>query len=81
MESLLYGKINFPHTFPKQSLILAGANIEMVRIDTIRESNAKCKDIHELVAVFVGGTGGIGESTAKELFLRTTKPRAYIIGR
>ncbi|KAI5365232.1 Putative short-chain dehydrogenase/reductase SDR, NAD(P)-binding domain superfamily [Septoria linicola] len=53
----------------------------MVRIDTIRESNAKCKDIHELVAVFVGGTGGIGESTAKELFLRTTKPRAYIIGR
>lgn len=53
----------------------------MVRIDTVRESNAKCKSLVGLVAVFVGGTGGIGESTAKELFLRTTSPKAYIIGR
>lgn len=52
----------------------------MVRIDSIRESNAQAKDL-ELVVVFVGGTGGIGESTAKELFLRTTRPKAYIIGR
>lgn len=58
-----------------------GANLEMVRIDAIRESNAKAKGIEGLVAAFVGGTGGIGESTAKELFLRTTRPRAYIIGR
>jgi hypothetical protein len=29
----------------------------------------------------VGGTHGVAESTIKELFLRTTKPRAYIIGR
>lgn len=53
----------------------------MVRIDTIRESNAQGKALGELVVVFVGGTGGIGESTAKELFLRTTRPRAYIVGR
>lgn len=53
----------------------------MVRIDTIRESNAQAKGLEGLVAVFVGGTGGIGESTAKELFIRTTRPRAYIIGR
>jgi hypothetical protein len=53
----------------------------MVHISTIRESNEKAKDIEGLCAVFVGGTGGIGESTAKELFLRTKAPRAYIVGR
>ena len=61
--------------------LVYGANLEMVHIDTIRESNARGKKLSGLVAVFVGGTGGIGESTAKEFFKRTTKPRAYIIGR
>ncbi|KXT17564.1 hypothetical protein AC579_6177 [Pseudocercospora musae] len=59
----------------------AGANLEMVRIDAIRESNAQAKCLDGLVAVFIGGTGGIGESSAKELFLRTTRPKAYIVGR
>ena len=63
------------------TLFRYGANIELVHIDTVRESNAKGKDLKGLVAVFVGGTGGIGESTAKELFQRTTRPRAYIVGR
>lgn len=58
-----------------------GANLEMVSIDTIRESNAKAESLCDLIGVFVGGTGGIGESTAKEFFKRTTRPRAYIIGR
>ena len=58
-----------------------GANLEMVNIDTIRESNAKGKQLHDLVAIFVGGTNGIGESTAKEFFKRTTRPKAYIVGR
>lgn len=53
----------------------------MVKIDTVRHSNEQAKVLDGLVVVFVGGTGGIGESTAKELFLRTTRPRAYIIGR
>lgn len=53
----------------------------MVKIDTIRESNNKVKDLTDLVTIFVGGTGGIGASTAKELFLRATRPRAYIVGR
>lgn len=53
----------------------------MVRIDTVRESNAQAKGLEDTVAIFLGGTGGIGESTAKELFIRTTRPRAYIIGR
>ena len=34
----------------------------MVRIDSVRESNAKGKQLHDLVVVFIGGTGGIGES-------------------
>ena len=61
--------------------LVYGANLEMVSIDTIRKSNEQGKQLSGLVAVFVGGTGGIGESTAKEFFLRTRQPRAYIIGR
>jgi len=53
----------------------------MVSIDTVRKSNARGKELSGLVAVFVGGTGGIGECTAKEFFRRTTKPKAYIVGR
>lgn len=58
-----------------------GTNLEMVPIDTVRESNAQGNVIDGLIAVFVGGTGGIGESTAKEFFKRTTRPIAYIVGR
>ncbi|TKA73808.1 hypothetical protein B0A55_05534 [Friedmanniomyces simplex] len=61
--------------------LLYGANIEMVSINSVREANAKAKSIKNLVCVFVGGTGGIGASTALELFRRTTSPKAYIIGR
>lgn len=74
------------------------SNTDRWRIDTIRESNNKVKDLTDLVTIFVGGTGGIGNcgvprraqveltpprgaSTAKELFLRATRPRAYIVGR
>ncbi|KEQ74797.1 hypothetical protein M436DRAFT_42599 [Aureobasidium namibiae CBS 147.97] len=53
----------------------------MVSLETIRASNLKTSNLENLVAVFVGGTHGVAESTVKELFLRTTKPRAYIIGR
>lgn len=63
------------------SQLIFGANLEMVGIDLVRSSNDQGRFLTGLVVVFVGGTGGIGESTAKELFRRTTKPRAYIIGR
>lgn len=43
-----------------------GANLEMVGIDVVRKSNDQGKFLTGLVVVFVGGTGGIGESTAKE---------------
>ncbi|CZT21671.1 uncharacterized protein RCC_07536 [Ramularia collo-cygni] len=63
-----------PYTLP-------GANLEMIRVETVRESNEQVKGLEDYVAVFIGGTGGIGESTAKELFIRASRPRAYIIGR
>lgn len=53
----------------------------MVSIESVRASNAEGHLIQDFVGVFVGGTGGIGESTAKELFQRTVRPRIYIIGR
>lgn len=58
-----------------------GANIETIHIDTCRLSNAKIKDLKPLVGVFVGATGGIGETTIRELFERGTAPKVYIIGR
>ncbi|KAK3117218.1 hypothetical protein LTR53_001645 [Teratosphaeriaceae sp. CCFEE 6253] len=63
------------------SKILNGANIEMVKIDAVREANAKAESIRDLVCVFIGGTGGIGASTVQELFRRTPNPKAYIVGR
>lgn len=53
----------------------------MVSSESIRASNAQGDRIKDFVAIFVGGTGGIGESTAKELFKRTVRPRIYILGR
>ncbi|KAI4760901.1 hypothetical protein E4T52_07043 [Aureobasidium sp. EXF-3400] len=61
--------------------LIFSENQGMVSLDTIRASNIEAGNLEELVAVFVGGTHGVAESTVKELFLRTTKPRAYIIGR
>ncbi|KAK4544232.1 hypothetical protein LTR36_004442 [Oleoguttula mirabilis] len=53
----------------------------MVTIDAVRSANVKGKLLGNQVAVFIGGTGGIGESTAKEFFKRTSTPKAYIVGR
>ncbi|KAI6894326.1 hypothetical protein KC318_g14135 [Hortaea werneckii] len=53
----------------------------MVSVEAIRKANAQGKSLDGLVCVFVGGTGGIGESTARELFVRATRPRAVIVGR
>jgi NAD(P)-dependent dehydrogenase (short-subunit alcohol dehydrogenase family) len=53
----------------------------MVSSESVRASNAQGHHIRDFVAIFVGGTGGIGESTAMELFKRTVRPRIYIVGR
>lgn len=59
-----------------------GESLEMVSSESIRASNAAAADyVKDFVAIFVGGTGGIGESTAMELFKRTVRPRIYIVGR
>jgi hypothetical protein len=57
------------------------AGLETIPISTIRASNAQCTCFDGLVVVFVGGTDGVGRATALEMFRRTTRPRAYIVGR
>lgn len=34
---------------------LPGANLEMVRVETVRESNEQVKQLKDFVAVFIGG--------------------------
>jgi hypothetical protein len=55
--------------------------LEAIPISAIRASNAQCSCFDGLVAVFVGGTDGVGRATAMEFFKRTTRPKAYIVGR
>ncbi len=55
----------------------------MVSLQTILTSNAQIASTLPpgLVAIFIGGTSGIGEATIKKFAQYTTQPRAYIIGR
>ena len=55
----------------------------MVSLATVRSSNAlvSSKLPAGLVAVFVGGTSGIGEISLRTLVKYTSKPRIYIVGR
>ncbi|KAF3927687.1 hypothetical protein ABW21_db0203585 [Orbilia brochopaga] len=55
----------------------------MVGLDTIRASNAalKGKLPAGLVALFVGGTSGIGEHTMRVFYETAPSPRVYFMGR
>ncbi|KAK3389412.1 hypothetical protein B0H63DRAFT_492371 [Podospora didyma] len=55
----------------------------MVSLPQARFSNARIANElpANLVAVFVGGTRGIGETTLKQLAKQAVKPRIYFIGR
>ncbi|KIW01885.1 uncharacterized protein PV09_06732 [Verruconis gallopava] len=55
----------------------------MVSLDVVKASNATIKTELSpgLVAVFVGGTSGIGEISLKQLARLTVRPRIYIVGR
>lgn len=57
----------------------------MVNLDIVHASNTKLVHSHPLVAVFVGGTSGIGEYTLRALAATHGKDgkglRAYIVGR
>jgi NAD(P)-dependent dehydrogenase (short-subunit alcohol dehydrogenase family) len=54
----------------------------MVALDVVHASNSSLKSLPaNLVAIFVGGTSGIGLYTARELVRNTTSPHIYLIGR
>ncbi|KAF2022229.1 NAD(P)-binding protein [Aaosphaeria arxii CBS 175.79] len=54
----------------------------MVALDAVRAHNSSLKSLAPgLVAVFVGGTSGIGFSTAREFVRNTQSPHVYLIGR
>jgi len=55
----------------------------MVSLTEIRASNSKIKSSLPagLVAVFVGATNGIGETTLREFARYTNAPRVYFVGR
>lgn len=57
IEPLIYGtpEMSDGTSNNPNSYTLPGANLEMIRVDTVRESNEQMKGIEEYVAVFIGG--------------------------
>jgi NAD(P)-dependent dehydrogenase (short-subunit alcohol dehydrogenase family) len=54
----------------------------MVSLDIVRKANSSLRTkLPKPVALFVGGTSGIGRSTLRQLALNTEAPKAYIVGR
>ncbi|KAK4163339.1 3-keto-steroid reductase [Cladorrhinum sp. PSN259] len=54
----------------------------MVSLQQMQSSNVRINTLAPgLVAIFVGGTSGIGEATMKELAKHAVQPRIYFIGR
>lgn len=54
----------------------------MVSLDIVRKANASLGSrLPKPVALFVGGTSGIGRSTLRQLALNTNAPTAYVVGR
>jgi short-subunit dehydrogenase len=55
----------------------------MVSLDDVQSSNARLATAFPrgLVAVFVGATNGIGETTLKQFAKHARQPRVYFVGR
>ncbi|TVY91062.1 Oxidoreductase, partial [Lachnellula willkommii] len=54
----------------------------MVALDIVHASNTRLRELGPgLVALFVGGTSGIGEFTLKAFVQNTISPKVYIVGR
>lgn len=55
----------------------------MVALDTIRASNKQIRSVLPagLVAVFVGATNGVGETTVREFAKHALAPQVYLLGR
>ncbi|CAG5179230.1 uncharacterized protein ALTATR162_LOCUS9098 [Alternaria atra] len=67
---------------PDTSLDLEIADVDMVHISQIKESNVQIdEESAPRVAVFVGGTSGIGKLTLNALARLGTHFKAYVIGR
>lgn len=58
-------------------------NSKMVALNDVIESNKRIAESFPtgLVAVFVGGTSGVGEHTVKKFASRVPNSRVYIVGR
>jgi NADP-dependent 3-hydroxy acid dehydrogenase YdfG len=54
----------------------------MVNLKDVRASNAALKTtVSNEVAVFVGATSGIGETTLRNFAKSSSKPKVYLVGR
>ncbi|CZT43558.1 uncharacterized protein RSE6_03619 [Rhynchosporium secalis] len=54
----------------------------MVALDIVHASNARLRELGPgLVALFVGGTSGVGEFTLKAFVKHSDSPRVYLVGR
>jgi NAD(P)-dependent dehydrogenase (short-subunit alcohol dehydrogenase family) len=55
----------------------------MVSLEIIESSNDRIRSTLQagLVAVFVGGTNGVGETTVRQFAKYAAQPRVYIVGR
>jgi NADP-dependent 3-hydroxy acid dehydrogenase YdfG len=55
----------------------------MVSLEIIESSNDRIRSTLQagLVAVFVGGTNGVGETTVRQFAKHAAQPRVYIVGR
>ncbi|KAI9686480.1 MAG: hypothetical protein M1822_003491 [Bathelium mastoideum] len=55
----------------------------MVSLDTVEASNHRIRSTLQpgLVAVFVGATNGVGETTVRQFAKYAAEPRVYIVGR
>ena len=65
------------------SLIRSLLTVDMVSLDIIETSNERIRTTLQagLVAVFVGATNGVGETTVRQFAKYASQPRVYIVGR
>ena len=55
--------------------------VELSAVKASNESLKSSKSTSDPIALFVGATSGVGESTVKELARYTTKPTVFLVGR
>ncbi|KAH7124789.1 hypothetical protein EDB81DRAFT_872427 [Dactylonectria macrodidyma] len=53
----------------------------MPSLSSIQQANSQAANKSRIVAVMMGGTGGIGAATCRELVTTFKKPKLYIVGR